>query len=192
MSVHPSVRHGILPTLQEFQIKYFRVFVSHFVDGVLVYVDLVHENNLCLNAPALAKQKLMEEAHAESMAGQFAPKSVYKSAIVWIGCTAMYMHIVDYALPVQLMVAQVTNRKPHSSLFQCWILWSQHHADAQTDRPNRYVIVFMDNLTKIKWLGGLKIRQGNYCSIVSGKHCTVYPEILAVFKFGDFNSNRAI
>ena len=79
-------------------------------------MDSTHENNLRIVVQASGKQKLMEEAHAGSMACHFAPKSIYNPCLNATGgkkCTETFTNTVMGVLPMQPIVELAVNRRPH-------------------------------------------------------------------------------
>ena len=89
------------------------------MDKVLFYMASMRGNAVRLAVPAAAQLKLIEEAHAESPAGHFAPRSVYNSLSKRYYWERMYsdVHIVD-ALSVLHMVGPDKDRKLPSNQFQ--------------------------------------------------------------------------
>ena len=125
------------------------------MDGVLYFVDGARGGNLRIVVPDTVKEKLMEEAHAGSLAGHFAASSLYNTLSRMYWWEGMYSDVHRFCRSCLTCASHGGTGRRHKAPLRPIPVsgpFDQVGVDIlempQTERGNRYVIVFIDYLTK--------------------------------------------
>ena len=125
------------------------------VDGVLCYVDSARGNRSRIAVPDSLKSELMREAHAGSLSGHFAAKSLYDTLTRLYWWDGMYGDVHRFVRGCLTCAARGgTGRRQRAPLQPLPVSGPFQRVGVdimempQTERGNRYVIVFVDYLTK--------------------------------------------
>ena len=125
------------------------------VDGVLYYVDSTRGNRPRIAVPDSLRSELMREAHAGSLSGHFAAKSLYDTLTRSYWWDGMYRDVQRFARGCLTCAARGgTGRRHRAPLHPLPVSGPFERIGVdimempQTERGNRYVIVFADYLTK--------------------------------------------
>ena len=125
------------------------------MDGVLYFVDGARGGNLRIVVPDTVKEKLMEEAHAGSLAGHFAARSLYNTLSRMYWWEGMYSDVHRFCRSCLTCASHGGTGRRHKAPLRPIPVsgpFDRVGVDIlempQTERGNRYVIVFIDYLTK--------------------------------------------
>ena len=125
------------------------------VDDILYYVDKKLNNRKRIVVPKCCRHKLMQEAHAGSFAGHFAAKGMYDSLSRLYWWEGMYSDIHKYCRSCLTCAAYKGTGQRHKAPLQPIPVgepFDRVEVDIlempQTTRGTRYIIVFVEYLTK--------------------------------------------
>ena len=125
------------------------------IDGVLYFVDSSRGNRLRMAAPSTIQETLLQENHSGSLAGHFSPKNVYEKLARRYWWEGMYSDVVKHCRACLTCAsyrgAGRRNKQPLKPI-EVGGPFERVGIDIlempPTERENRYIVVFMDYLTK--------------------------------------------
>ena len=125
------------------------------IDGVLYFIDSSRSHRTRIAAPSTIQETLLQESHSGSLAGHFSPKSVYEKLARrywWEGIyTDVFKHCRACLTCASYRGAGHRNKPPLKPI-EVGGPFERVGVDIlempPTERENRYIVVFVDYLTK--------------------------------------------
>ena len=125
------------------------------IDGVLYLIDSSRGHRLRMAAPSTTQESLLKENHSGSFAGHFSPKSVYEKLARRYWWEGMYRDVVQHCkacLTCASYRGAGHRNKPPLKPIEVGGPFERVGVDIlempPTERENRYIVVFVDYLTK--------------------------------------------